>query len=136
MPKLHSSLQLLASAPPASAAEMAAHLAYFGEAPLDYRQLMNEATEIELHHISGQYFRIWGPIGCVEMDEGYGIRERIPGAIPIGDDGGGQVIFYHAGNRGLGLYHVGYGNLCSNDAIWIAPSINDLLTSGVGIASF
>lgn len=86
-----------------------------------------------MKHSNGQYIRIWGPAGCIEMDEGYGIRRRIPGAFPVGDDGGGHVIFYQNGKDGFGLYHVGYGNLVGDDAIWIAPTLADLLTKGKGI---
>ncbi|MBX9624137.1 MAG: SMI1/KNR4 family protein [Gemmataceae bacterium] len=70
------------------------------------------------------------------MDEGYMIRHRIPGAIPIGDDGGGQVIFYAQGRDGFGLYHVGYGNLDIQDAKYIAPSLSDFLSRNKGIDSF
>jgi hypothetical protein len=132
----HSSLQLLASDPPASATEVALLQEYFGAVPTDYLDVVSEATEIELQHACGQYIRIWGPTGCIEMDEGYGIRQRIPGAVPIGDDGGGQVIFYQKGKQGFGLYHVGYGNLDGGDAIWIAPTLTDFLTKCVGIESF
>lgn len=133
---IHSSLQILASAPPAGANEVTLLQKYFGAIPTDYLQLVSEATEIELHHANGQYLRIWGPIGCIEMDEGYGIRQRIPGAVPIGDDGGGQVIFYQRGKQGFGLYHVGYGNLDGDDAIWMAPTLTIFLTKCVGIESF
>jgi len=56
------------------------------------------------------------------MDVGYGISKWIPGVLPIGDDGGGEVIFYANGKRGSGLSHVGYGNLDLDDAVWIAGS--------------
>lgn len=133
---LHASLKILASSPPASATQISSLTAYFGAVPTEFVELVNEATEVELQHSSGQYIRIWGPAGCLEMDEAYGIRRRIPGAFPIGDDGGGQVIFYQNGNRGFGLYHIGYGNLDGNDATFIAPTLTDLLKGGVGVESF
>jgi hypothetical protein len=86
--------------------------------------------------IDGQYIRIWSPNGSIDVDEGYRIRRRIADEVPIGDDGGGQVIFYTTGSSGFGLYHVGYGDLDREDAIWIAPSLREFLTNGTGIQSF
>ena len=57
----------------------------------------------------------------------------MPGAIPIGDNGGGEVIFYADGSNGFGLYQVKYGNLDLEDATWIAPDLEALLYRGEGI---
>ena len=121
---------------PSSQAEINAAVTHFGSLPQEFVDLVREATEIEVQHQNGQYIRIWGPLSCIEMDEGYGVRQRIPDAIPIGDDGGGQVLFYAHGGRGYGLYYVGYGNLDRDDAIWIAATLDDLLTNSNGIESF
>src|SRR5690606_8385509 len=115
--------KILASQPGATSEEIRDLTDYFGIVPQEYVDLICEATEIEMQHLEGQYVRIWGPLGCIEMDEGYGIRQRMPDALPIGDDGGGHVIFYSDGKHGHGLYHVGYGNLDRGDAVWIAPSL-------------
>lgn len=133
---LDSSFQILARAPAADAARIAALHLHFGSVPADYLETVGEATEIELQHSGGQYIRIWGPDGCIEMDEGYGIRQRIPTAFPIGDDGGGHVVFYQEKKQGVGLYHVGYGDLDGDDAIFVAPSLTDFLTKAIGIATF
>jgi len=125
------SFQLLAKGPAAENAEIESLRQYFGSVPAEYLEMVSEATEVELQHERGQYIRIWGPKGCVEMNEGYGIRNRIPDAFPIGDDGGGQVLFYADGNKGFGLYHVGYGNLERGDAKWIASSLREFLTNDV-----
>ena len=107
----------------------------FPNVPQEYVELVSEGTEIQLQDATGRYFRIWGPSGCIEMDEAYGISQRIPNAISIGDDGGGQVIFYHHGSHGFGVYCVGYGNLDADDAIWIAPTLIDVLSRATGITS-
>jgi hypothetical protein len=133
---LDSSFRILAKGPASDAAQVAALQRHFGSVPPEYLEIAAEATEIELQHGDGQYVRIWGPDSCIEMDDGYGIRRRIPGAFPIGDDGGGRVIFYQHGKRGTGLYHVGYGNLDREDAAFIATSLRDFLTKAVGIAAF
>lgn len=134
--RILSSWHTLASGPPAGATDVRSVQEYSGAVPADYLELVKEATEIELRHASGQYMRIWGPAGCIEMDEGYSIRRQIPGALPIGDDGGGRVILHQSGKQGFGLYHVGYGNLDGDDAIWIAANLTDFLTRCVGIESF
>ena len=67
------------------------------------------------------------------MDEGYGIQKRIPGAFPIGDNGGGHLIFYQDGEHGRGLYQVGYGDLDGADAVFVAVSLTDTLTKATGI---
>jgi hypothetical protein len=136
MDKIDSSFKVLAKGPPATNEQLSALTRHFGNTPKEYVAFVFEATEIELQHRNGQYVRIWGPAGCVTMDQGYGIRQRIPSAIPIGDDGGGHVIFYANGKRGSGLYHVSYGNLDVDDAIWIAPSLVELIGKATGIDSF
>jgi hypothetical protein len=133
---LDASFLVLAKGPAADAAQIASVRQRFATVPREYLELAVEATEIELQHKGGQYIRIWGPKGCIEMDEGYGIGQRIPGAIPIGDDGGGQVIFYLDGKQGFGLYHVGYGNLDCGAAVYVARSLADLLTRSIGIGTF
>ena len=70
------------------------------------------------------------------MDHAYGISKRIAGAIPIGDDGGGKVIFYMNGKKGFGLYHVGYGDLDAEDATFAAPNLSALFELGAGVDTF
>jgi len=133
---LNPAFRILASSSPADAQATAALITHLGAIPREYVQLVSEATEIEMWHESGQYIRIWNPAGCIEMDEGYRIRQRIPGAIPIGDDGASGLLFYFDGKQGFGLYRVGYGNLDGDDAIWFAPTLTDFLTNGTGIETF
>lgn len=130
---LHQSYQLLAKGSPATQEQIDTAVAHFGSLPREFVDLIGEATEVEIKHRNGQYIRIWGPRGCIDMDEGYGIGKWIPGAIPIGDDGGCRVLFYAHGNRGYGLYDVGYGNLDMNDAIWIAATLAELLMNAKGL---
>lgn len=134
--RITTSYKVLAKGPPATQEQIDTAIAHFGSLPQEFIDLTREATEVEIQHRGGQYLRIWGPPGCIEMDEAYGIRKRIPTAIPIGDDGGGRVLFYAYGNQGDGLYQVGYGNLDLSDAIWIAASLVDLLGNAKGIEAF
>lgn len=133
---IDSSFKVLAKGAPATQEQIDTAVNYFGSVPQEFIDLAREATELEFQHRNGQYVRIWGPLGCIDMDEGYGIRQRIPDAIPIGDDGGGHVLIFAHGKQGCGLYHVGYGNLDLDDAIWIADSLSSFLFSAKGIETF
>jgi hypothetical protein len=108
----------------------------FGSVPDEFLEMVREATEIEIQHDNGTYLHFWGPSACIELDEAYEISKRIKGAFPIGDDGGGRVIFYMDGKHGFGIYLVGFGDLDADDAIWVAASLSDLLTGAKGIETF
>ena len=130
---LHDDWLVLASRPPVEDHEVCLLRSSFPALPSDYLDFARMATEVELKGKGKKYLRIWSPQGCLEMDEAYGISQRMKGAIPIGDNGGGQVVFYQCGNRGDGIYRVGYGNLDADDAIFIASSLRSLLQDGEGI---
>lgn len=132
---LHQSITVLAKEPKADADAIARLKNKFPTVPGEYTTLVEEVTELEVQHANGQYFRIWGPDGCIDQDEGYEISQQLHGAIPIGDDGGGHVILYMDGHNGFGLYHVGYGDLDSEDAIWITSRLRELLCENKGIES-
>lgn len=133
--KLHASLRLLAQGPPATDDQCGRLKARFPQVPAEYVDLTREATELELSRGSGCNLRIWGPDGCADMDEGYRISERIPEAVPVGDDGGGRVLLYMRGTRGDGLYVVGLGDLDRDDARWISRDLRGLLSDGEGLNS-
>lgn len=133
MIKLNSSLQLLASGPPASQYDISLMKKYFPNIPQEYLDLLHQATEIELQTHDGKYFRIWEPIGCIDMEAGHGFGKHIVGAIPVGDDGGGSTFIYFRGEGRDGLYLVSNSNIDINDAIFISPSLNNLLFDGEGI---
>ena len=134
--EIDSSYKLLATGPPATQEQINSAVAHFGPLPQEFIDLVREATEVELQHQNGQYVRIWGPVGCIDMDEANKIRKYMPKSFPIGDDGGGHVIFYAKGDSGEGLYHVGFGNLGIEDAIWIAKSLSSFLGEAKGIETF
>jgi hypothetical protein len=130
--KLHPRTRVLAVKGPAEQADLRLAEERFGHLPDDYTSIVQEATELELEFENGRYFRVWGPSGCVEMDEGYEIAAQVPGAIPIGDDGGGQFIYYGDGGRGWGLYCMDYGDIDPKEGVWIAVSLEDFLAHQEG----
>ncbi|CAH02162.1 uncharacterized protein KLLA0_B05269g [Kluyveromyces lactis] len=102
------------------------------EIPEEYLCFISQVSEAEILVQGKSYIRIWGAEGCIEMNESYHIQKYIPNAIAIGDDEGGQVIFYATGDDGYGLYKVGFGNLDIEDAVFISNSLYDLLMKGNG----
>lgn len=134
--RLSPQFRLLAKSLPASEDQIRLLQSRFAPVPAQFIELIREATEIEIQHESGIYLRFWGPLGCIEMDEAYGVSGRMAGAFPIGDDGGGRVILYLDGKKGSGLYTVGYGDLDADDAIYVASSLGELLVEAKGIEVF
>ena len=122
----------MARGPSVTSEEIDSLRAKFTEIPDEYEELSRDASEIELD-FDGKYLRIWHPQTSKEMDEGYGISTRLPGAIAIGDDGGGRVLLYFNGKNGPGLYRIGYGDLDPEDAVWVAESLKELLSTGSGM---
>lgn len=63
------------------------------------------------------------------------MSSSLPGAVAIGDNGGGELIVHGVGTRGPGLYLVAAGSLFLDaDAAWIAPHVSALLERGEGAA--
>lgn len=103
------------------------------EVPLDYLEIVRQATEVEINVNNQKYIRIWKPTGCIEMNENYNIQEFIPNSLAIGDDEGGSTLIYLNGTEGFGLYITGFGDLDADDAVKIAPCLRDLLVDNIGI---
>ena len=130
--RLDSRLVVASQAGPAQGPSVTALKAQHSSVPAEYLELIAVATEIEFE-AAGNYLRVWGPEGVLEMDEAYGISSEIPGAIPIGDDGGGSALVYMEGLKGEGVYFVRYGDLERDEASWVAPSLEALLCKGEGL---
>lgn len=106
------------------------------EIPNEYIEIIREKTEIEICVSGEMYIRIWGASGCIEMNDAYNIQKYLPDSLAIGDDEGGGALLYLFGNEGFGLYLCEFGDLDINEAIKIAPSLEDFLTKNVGIEKF
>ena len=102
------------------------------EVPSDYLDLVRVATEVEFNIEGKAHMRIWGPDGCIEMNEAYSIQQFIPQSLAIGDDEGGRAILFMSGVQGFGLYLTGFGDLDPESARYISSSLERLLVDGEG----
>lgn len=102
------------------------------ELPRDFVSLVSQMTEIEILVDNHKYFRIWSPLGCIQMNEGYKIQNYIPNSLAIGDDEGGSALVMMTGNKGFGLYKVDFGDLDADSAEYISASLEELLIKGIG----
>ncbi|MBS0265692.1 MAG: hypothetical protein JSS02_27415 [Planctomycetes bacterium] len=123
---LHHTIRVLTQASGAMQADILMLRTRFPFLPETVSALMLDATELELSY-GGRYLRLYGPHGCMEMDDAYGISNAIPGAIPIGDNGGGEAIVI-VNNA---VYRVGYGALAPDELTCVAESIEDLLLRAI-----
>ena len=132
---LHSEMKLEVTNPGSTEEEVNHLISHFNaiSIPVEYIKFISKISDAEILINNESYIRIWGGRGCIEMNDSYNIQKYIPGALAIGDDEGGEVIFYAQGNHGYGLYLVGFGNLNVNDAIFISDSLKSLLIRGQGI---
>ncbi len=101
--------------------------------PEDYEDIVREATEPEIQLRDHIYIRVWSPDGCIEMNDAYEVQAAIPNSLAVGDDEGGRAFIYMTGSQGFGLYIVGFGALAVEEADFVAPSLKDLLTEGIGV---
>lgn len=101
--------------------------------PEEYIQLISQANQIEVKVANEMYIRIWGPKVCVEMNEAYDIQNYLTESLAIGDDEGGGALLYLDGLQGFGVYLCRFADLDVNEAVFISPSLEDLLVKGIGI---
>jgi hypothetical protein len=131
--KLNSRFRVGASEPAASETDLQ-KLKEFSqiELPEDFVSIVREKTEVEILVDNDKYFRVWSPSGCIEMNEEYEVQNYIPNSLAIGDDERGSALIVMTGNKGFGLYKVGFGDLDADDAEYISASLEELLVNGVG----
>ncbi|MBI2837557.1 MAG: hypothetical protein HYX75_04545 [Acidobacteria bacterium] len=91
--------------------------------PPELAELMREASEIELSY-RGVYLRLYGPEACEEMDEAYSVSKRIPGAVTVGDNGGGEALVVMPDGA---IHRIGYGALAVDALRFVAASLEALL---------
>lgn len=134
--KISNRFRLDASNNPSSEAEID-ELRDFSQIPVpdDYIELIRERTELEFAIDGGKYIRIWGALGCIEMNTAYDIQKNLGKSLAIGDDEGGSALVLLPEIPGVrsGLYLIGFGCLDVEEADFIANSLEDLLVREMGI---
>lgn len=103
--------------------------------PQDYKEIIKKASDIVISVDNDIVIRIWGAEWCVNLNEAYSIPEFSPNSLAIADNGGGKCLIYLEGIKGNGLYYTGFGDLDAETAIYLAPTLTDLLLKGEGIQS-
>lgn len=123
--RLHPDIKVLAQRLGATDAEIASLKLRYPLFPSVLLRLMSIATELELAY-RGTYLRLYGPVGCAEMDDAYHTSERIPAAMVIGDNGGSQALIFLPSR---GICRVSYGAVDVDEVVFVAEQIEDLLFS-------
>ena len=70
-------------------------------------ELYEEIGRVDIKGDGPRYFRFWPPERALEIDATYAVSENLPGSIPIGSDGGGNLIIVRDGR----VFAVGYSVL-------------------------
>lgn len=99
--------------------------------PDDYLQFMgkNKTVEIEVHYDSDfEYIAIYDVLDSKSRMDDIGLYDTIPNAVPIGDNGGSELIIYATGNSGFGLYLVDFSVISIDEAIYIGESFTHLFS--------
>ncbi|MEC2077054.1 SMI1/KNR4 family protein [Metabacillus fastidiosus] len=102
------------------------------DVPTDYIEIIQLASDVELNISNQMYIRIWGALGCIEMNEAYEVQKYLPNSLAIGDDEGGGALIYLQGKDGFGIYYNRFADLDIEEAVKIAPSLTELLINNVG----
>lgn len=103
------------------------------DVPIEFIEIIQSASDIEINVSDQMYIRIWGASGCIEMNEAYEVQKYLPNSIAIGDDEGGGAIIYLQGKDGFGIYYTRFADLDIDEAVKIAPSLTELLVNNVGV---
>lgn len=101
--------------------------------PEEYIEISKIASDIEINVSDQMYIRIWGALGCIEMNEAYEVQKYLPNSLAIGDDEGGGALIYLQGKDGFGIYYNRLADLDIEEAMKIAPSLTELLVNNVGV---
>lgn len=132
---LHPALTI-ASKDPACTEQEIRELAVFSPiiVPDDYLNLVREATEVEIKAdlgVDGLWFlRIWGPAGCIDMNDAYNIQKEIPESLALGDNEGCGFLILLADEAQPGIYLIRTSYINRKGAIYLAKNLSDLLVKG------
>lgn len=104
-------------------------LSFFSDIPKDYLLFSEYYGQLNFIIDNIIYFEIWGFDRCIGTYQDYLFDKYIKNAIPIGGDGGDNVLIYYPNkiNEQYNLYLIGMGNLDENDLFYVSNSISNLL---------
>jgi hypothetical protein len=100
--------------------------------PMDYLDVVQHGTNIEIAVDGSSYIRVWGPLTCVELNREYEIQKYLPASLAVGDNEGGKALVIVGGEQ-RGLYLVDLGDIDIESATFVAPTLRELLVNGIGI---
>lgn len=86
-------------------------------------ELYGEISRADFEGPGPRYFRFWSPTRVLEVDSAYNVSSALPGALPIGSDGGGNLIVIRNGR----VFSVGYGAVDEDELVPLAPSLAEFL---------
>jgi hypothetical protein len=131
--ELNKSFQVYSYGPPARLADIERLRQTYPDIPAGYLEMVGEMTNLVLLWNRKGELRLWGPEHAMAMDQAYGVSAMIPGALPYGDNGGGQLLIHGVGTDGLATYLVDTGSLfLDEDAPIIAADLDTLLKTERG----
>lgn len=120
--------------PPASSSELDALGERYPLIPAGFADLALQVTGLVLlWHYRGE-LRLWHPGDIGAMDDAYEVSRYLPGAMPLGDNGGGSLLIHCIGADGAGIYLFEAGALFIEDARFLAPDIMALIERAEGAA--
>lgn len=130
---LNPAIRVYSYSRPARGQDLVKLSAAYPAIPDGYLDLVREATNVTLLWNNQGELRIWGPEEVVAMDAAYNASARMPGAMPFGDNGGGEWLVYGDGEKGRGVYLVDTGSLDLDEyAPFVCDDLNEMLTKAVG----
>lgn len=131
--ELSTAFQVYSYGPPARPGDIERLKQTYPDIPAGYLEMVAEMTDLLLLWNRHGELRLWGPEQVMAMDQAYGVSEAIPGAMPYGDNGGGELLVHGKGTNGLATYLVDTGSLfLDEDAPYVAPDLNRLLQTEQG----
>ena len=119
--------------PAASVSDLKALAAYFERPlPADYAMFMRVWGGAEASYRDLWIIRLWKPVDIPAWSRAYGFTpERIPGAVPFGDSGGGEALVFdtraeHADGKYL-IVAINFVSIAWSEALPVADGFRELL---------
>lgn len=99
----------------------------------DYTSVLNSLGPFSAVFPDGM-FSIWSSAQLIDMEKGYQLVKNLGNVLPVGDNGGGRVLFIRP-DKSNGVYIIGFGDLYLPSSEFIANSLTSLIELGEGLQS-